>query len=66
MEDVGAHVCPVCGKFIFDEEGSYDFCEVCNWCDDPLQEKYPDFPGGANDMSLNQARKAYKEGRHID
>ena len=51
MEDVDAHVCPVCGKFIFDEEGSYDFCEVCNWCDDPLQEKYPDFPGGANDMS---------------
>lgn len=54
------HLCPVCGKYEFEEEGSYDICEVCGWEDDSLQMSDPEYEGGANEMSLNQARAAWK------
>ena len=54
--------CPVCGKHYFNEAGAYEICPVCGWEDDPLQRKEPDFKGGANSMSLNEAYAAYREG----
>lgn len=57
--------CPCCGKRTLDDEGHYDICSVCGWEDDPIQRDDPDYDGGANVMSLNQARKAFKEGRQI-
>lgn len=57
--------CPVCGKYTFQENDDYDICPVCMWENDGLQNKYPDLAGGANDMSLNQAREAYKKGEKI-
>ena len=59
------HKCPVCGKYEFEEYDSYDICETCTWSDDAFQEKNPDFAGGANKMSLNQAKEAYKNGEQI-
>lgn len=56
------HRCPVCGRYEFEEHGSFDICEVCHWEDDPIQEKDPDYKGGANKMSLNEAREAYARG----
>ena len=50
------HICPVCGMYEFPEYDSFEVCEVCGWEDDDLQLKEPDYEGGANDMSLNQAR----------
>jgi anaerobic ribonucleoside-triphosphate reductase len=47
------------------EVGSYEICPVCNWEDDPVQEEDPSYGGGANVMSLNEARKAYAEGRKV-
>ena len=58
----GAHRCPVCEKTIFEEYDSFDICYVCRWEDSALQESDPDYAGGANDMSLNQAREAYRKG----
>ena len=55
-------LCPVCGKSHVEE---YDICEICNWENDPVQVRKPDFSGGANKMSLNQARKAYQAGQPI-
>ena len=55
--------CPVCGKYEFFDEGDYDVCPVCFWENDPIQYDDPDYEGGANEMSLNQARKSYKEGK---
>lgn len=55
------HKCPVCGKYEFQEFASDDICPVCDWQDDPLQEKNPDYEGGANEMSLNQAKEAYRK-----
>ncbi|ARP50579.1 hypothetical protein B6259_06620 [Ruminococcaceae bacterium CPB6] len=32
-------------------------CPVCGWEDDGVQLDEPDLEGGANEMSLNEARK---------
>ena len=55
--------CPCCGKTMVSE---HDICEVCFWQNDPVQLYDPDFSGGANIMSLNEARKAWKEGRKVE
>ena len=46
-------------------EDVWDICPICNWQKDPVQEDDPDFWGGANDMSLNEAKEAYKKGLPI-
>lgn len=66
MEKNERHLCPVCGKHTFAFHNSFEDCPVCGWMDDAVQEKYPDWDGCANDMSLNQARQAYKEGRKVE
>lgn len=55
--------CPVCGL-----KGNGKPCHICTQCGwerELLQEECPDLAGGANVMSLNEARQAYKEGREI-
>ncbi len=56
------HKCPVCGKYEFEEEDSYDICDICGWEDDSYQEEFPDIDRCTNRMSLNEAREAYKMG----
>lgn len=55
--------CPCCGFLTLSEEGSdtYEVCPVCFWEDDGLQALQPDFAGGANTVSLNEARSNFKE-----
>lgn len=57
--------CPCCGEYTIYGVGRFDGCTNCNWEDDGLQRDEPDYTGGANEMSLNEARKAYKEGRKV-
>ncbi len=59
------HLCPVCGQFEFERYNSMDYCDVCNWCDDAVQEKEPDYKGGANRMSLTEAKAAFAAGETI-
>lgn len=47
------------------EPDCFDICEVCGWEDDNYQRAHPDYAGGANCMSLNDAREAYKKGIQI-
>ena len=56
-------MCPCCYKFRFDEVGKYEICSVCGWEDDPLQRRDPDLKGGANTLSLNEARYNYLTGK---
>lgn len=49
--------CPVCGEYKFKEK--YDICPVCGWENDPVQLKDKTFAGGANEMSLAEAREAW-------
>lgn len=55
--------CPCCNYYtlIDGDENSYDICNVCYWENDGLQFENPDMEGGANDVSLNQARNNFKE-----
>lgn len=53
--------CPCCGFYTFEERpnGNYDICPVCFWEDDPIQLKDQLYAGGANKISLVQARENY-------
>ena len=46
-------------KDAYDQGGGYEICDVCDWEDDPVQFGEPDYAGGANKISLNQARKEW-------
>jgi len=50
--------CPCCESLTLDEEppGTFDICPVCFWEDDNVQFDGPDRGGGANRVSLNEAR----------
>ena len=61
--------CKCCGYFTLEEEpldpnrcpGTFEICPVCFWEDDSLQFLHPDLEGGANNVSLNIAKKNFKE-----
>ena len=55
--------CPCCGQpgFTHPVDGTYDICPYCMWEDDPVQLKDPDFAGGANELSLNEAREKIRQ-----
>lgn len=59
------HKCPVCGKFEFEKRLSFEICEECGWQDDVFDEDDFDAISGANEMTLDEARNAYKEGRKV-
>jgi len=57
MEDLP---CPCCGHLTFEElDGSYLICPVCFWEDDPVQNHNPSYAGGANRVSLIQAKENF-------
>jgi len=53
--------CPCCGFLTVGEPppGTFEICDVCGWEDDEVQFDNPDFRGGANYPSLNEARLNY-------
>lgn len=55
--------CPCCGYYTFLKRpnGGYEICEVCFWEDDPVQLEDEHCEGGANNISLLQARKNFRE-----
>lgn len=59
------HKCPICGEFEFESYNSLEMCEHCGWSDDAIQAKNPDYKGGGNEMSFNEATEAYKRGERI-
>lgn len=58
--------CPCCGKDTLNPKYSgFEICNNCGWQDDGYQEDHPDVGNCANIMSLNEAKKAYKEGKKV-
>lgn len=56
------HPCPCCENHSLPEPaaGAFAICPVCGWEDDVAQLADPDFAGGANRLSLREARAAYQ------
>lgn len=54
--------CPCCRYYTYEHEpdGSYDICPVCFWEDDIVQQEDESYEGGANRVSLIQARENFK------
>ena len=48
------------------DDGGDDICTVCGWQDDDIQNDDPDFAGGANELSLTEYRRKFKEKRKIN
>jgi len=61
MEQRKKYACVCCGELTMDEQppGTYQVCPVCGWEDDKAQFKKPDLEGGANRLSLHQAREQW-------
>lgn len=57
--------CPVCGRYELERENDFEICEVCGWENDGIQMDNPDEENCANQMSFNQAHKAWAEGREV-
>ena len=57
--------CPCCGYLTIPDDGTYPgsffVCPVCLWEDDDIQYDNPDLRGGANKMSLNEAKSNFLE-----
>lgn len=55
--------CECCGNYTLPEpsSGTDYICPVCFWEDDGVQLRNPNYAGGANKVSLNQARENYKQ-----
>ena len=49
--------CAVCGNSVTDEDCGH--CFTCGWDGDTVQENEPDYRGGANKISLNEAREKW-------
>lgn len=56
------HPCPCCGYHTLREQppGTFQTCPVCLWDDDNIQFEDPTYEGGANRVSLRQARKSFR------
>jgi hypothetical protein len=63
MMSTTKYICPCCGLTTLTQKGpgTFEICPVCYWEDDNVQYEDPDYSGGANNVSLNQARINYKK-----
>ncbi|MCC6999332.1 MAG: hypothetical protein IT370_32265 [Deltaproteobacteria bacterium] len=58
---VNAYPCPCCDYSTLPEPppGTFAICPICGWEDDNVQFDDPTSDGGANPISLNQARSSF-------
>lgn len=65
MPGTTKYPCACCGYLTISEEmaGSFEICPICFWEDDAVQFDDPDYRGGANRESLNEARENFKKFR---
>lgn len=53
--------CACCGHLVFDGSvGSYEICPVCFWEDDLIQTRWPNYTGGANQLSLIECQRNFQ------
>ena len=59
----GKYKCPCCGFYTYDKPtgNTFQVCPVCFWEDDQVQYNDIFYDGGANSISLKNARKNFKK-----
>ena len=62
----GFFACRCCDDYCLSEAGGFEICENCGWEDDPAQEMHPDLAGGANRVSLSEARSNFHSDGYAD
>jgi hypothetical protein len=60
---INKYKCPCCGYFTLNQkaDNTFQICLVCYWEDDGVQLNDPNYEGGANRISLNEAKKNFEE-----
>ena len=58
----GEFLCAVCATPVLGDSCTYEICPVCGWEDDPVQAEDVTYAGGANAVSLDDARQAWERG----
>ena len=55
--------CPCCGYLTLSSKapGTFEICPVCFWEDDNVQYENTDYSGGANVVSLFEAKNNFKK-----
>lgn len=64
IREDGMVKCPVCSKYTFDEPDDYTYCENCGWFNSDFLLNTDGVSGPLN-MTFEEAKKAYAEGREI-
>lgn len=57
-DDAHMFTCPCCGYRV--GVTGYDICDVCGWENDPVQAADPDYPSGANPISLREGQRNFQ------
>ena len=55
--------CACCKEYSITTGTEYETCPICDWIDDPFQNKNPDSLHGQNLLSLVEARKIYQQNK---
>jgi len=62
LEENEKYRCPCCGyKTLNPPPHYFEMCDICFWTDDLQQFDNPDLEGGANSVSLNEARANFRK-----
>ena len=61
-DDFEPRECACCGEMIVE---FFDICPICKWQNDPLQNDNPNYGGGANELSLNQAKAEWEKKNNL-
>ena len=51
--------CACCGERSLPPVSAFEICPICGWQDDDIQNEEPSLDGGANELSLDDAKKEY-------
>jgi rRNA maturation endonuclease Nob1 len=54
-------LCMCCGKYILSIEAEGEICPICGWINDFQQNINPNSINGKNPVSLNNAKRTYRE-----